>query len=68
MEELRLRIIDLCNQSGISVEAMLFVIRDIYRDVQSLYDQYRMQQQQQANKAAAEAPIIDEVKEEKQDA
>lgn len=33
MEELRLAIISLLNQSGMSLEQELFIIRDIYKDI-----------------------------------
>lgn len=34
MEALKLKIIALCNESNLPLEAILFIIRDIYRDVQ----------------------------------
>ena len=37
MEELRLNIIKLCNDSGLPLEAILFVVKDIYRDVEMTF-------------------------------
>ena len=33
MEELRLNLINAINESGLSIEAAVFVVRDVYRDV-----------------------------------
>lgn len=35
MEELKQKIIDLCNESGLPLEAILFVTKDVYRDVEA---------------------------------
>ena len=37
MEKLRLQIIDLCNKSGLPLEALLFVVKDVYRDVNEAF-------------------------------
>ena len=34
MEELKQQLIDLCNDSGLSLEAILFVTKDLWRDVE----------------------------------
>lgn len=34
MEELKRKLTDLCNESGLPLEALLFVTRDLYRDVE----------------------------------
>ena len=34
MEELKKKIIDLCNESGLPLEAILFVTKDVWRDVE----------------------------------
>ena len=34
MEELKQQIIDLCNKSGLPLEAILFVTKDVWRDVE----------------------------------
>lgn len=34
MEELKQKIINLCNESGLPLEAILFVTKDVWRDVE----------------------------------
>ena len=34
MEELKQKIIDLCNESDLPLEALLFVTKDVWRDVE----------------------------------
>ena len=33
MEELKQKLVDVCNESGLPLEAIMFVTRDLYRDV-----------------------------------
>lgn len=33
MEELKQKLIDLCNESGLPLEAIYFVVKDLFRDV-----------------------------------
>lgn len=35
MEELKQKIIDLCNESGLPLEAIYFVTKDVWRDVEA---------------------------------
>lgn len=35
MEELKQKLIDVCNESGLPLEAILFVTKDLYRDVEA---------------------------------
>ena len=35
MEELKQKIIDLCNESGLPLEAIYFVVKDVWRDVEA---------------------------------
>lgn len=35
MEELKQKLVDLCNQSGLPLEAILFVTKDLWRDVEA---------------------------------
>lgn len=37
MEKLRLQLIEDCNKSGLSIEAIYFVLKDVYRDVYDVY-------------------------------
>lgn len=34
MEELKQKLLDICNESGLPLEAILFVTKDLYRDVE----------------------------------
>ena len=34
MEELKQQLLDVCNESGLPLEAILFVTKDLYRDVE----------------------------------
>ena len=34
MEELKQKLVDICNGSGLPLEAILFVTKDLYRDVE----------------------------------
>lgn len=43
MEELRLKLIDDLNSSGLPLEAIMFVVRDVYRDVQEAFKDYQIQ-------------------------
>ena len=46
MEELKQKLIDLCNESGLSLEAILFVTKDLWRDVEDTLRRVEKQQQQ----------------------
>lgn len=51
MEELKQKIIDLCNESGLPLEAILFVTKDVYRDVEATLRDVRtglLKQQEEA--------------------
>ena len=41
MEELKQKIIDICNQSGLPLEAILFVTKDVWRDVEATLREYQ---------------------------
>lgn len=43
MEELKQNIIKLCNESQLPLEAILFVVRDTYRDIDEAYRAYKEQ-------------------------
>lgn len=40
MEELRQKIIALINESGLPLEAIVFIVRDVYRDVDMTFQNY----------------------------
>lgn len=46
MEELKQKIIDLCNESGLPLEAILFVTKDVWRDVEDTLRSYKAAQEQ----------------------
>lgn len=54
MEELKQKLLDLCNESNLPLEAILFVTKDLWRDVESALRMAKMNSQ----------PVIEEVKEE----
>ena len=56
MEELKQKLIDVCNESGLPIEAIVFVVKDVWRDAE---DTLRTYKQQTLNKEAPQ-----EVKEE----
>ena len=41
MEELKQKIIDLCNESDLPLEAVLFVTKDVWRDVEATLREVR---------------------------
>lgn len=46
MEELKQKIIDLCNESGLPLDAILFVTKDVWRDVEDTLRAYKEAQKQ----------------------
>jgi hypothetical protein len=48
MEELKKNLIKLCNESGLPLEAVVFVIKDLYRDACDSLEQARKAQHSQA--------------------
>lgn len=55
MEELKQKIIDLCNESNLPLEALLFVTKDVWRDVEDTLrklkeQQERIQEKEEENK------------------
>lgn len=51
MEELKQKLLDACNQSGLPLEAILFVTKDLWRDVE---DTLRAAKEAQAAAATKE--------------
>ena len=45
MQELKQKIIDLCNESGLPLEAILFITKDVWRDVEDTLRQLKENQQ-----------------------
>jgi hypothetical protein len=50
MEELKQKIIDLCNESGLPLEAIYFVTKDVWRDVEDTLKMYKAQQNKTESK------------------
>lgn len=44
MEELKQKLVDLCNESGLPLEAILFVTKDLWRDVEDTLKKFKEQQ------------------------
>lgn len=51
MEELKKKLLDACNESGLPLEAILFVTKDLWRDVEDTYRRLKEQEQEQASPA-----------------
>lgn len=41
MYELKDNLLQICNESGLPLEAIVFVVRDLYRDVEDAYKRYK---------------------------
>lgn len=54
MEKLRLKLIEDINASGLPLEAIVFVVRDVYRDAQETYQKYQLTQQPQTTEEKKE--------------
>lgn len=54
MEKLRLKLIEDINASGLPLEAIVFVVRDVYRDAQETYQKYQLAQQTQTTEKKKE--------------
>ena len=46
MEELKQKLIDDCNASGLSLEAILFVTKDLWRDVEDTIRNFKKKEQE----------------------
>lgn len=51
MEELKKQLIELCNNSGLSLEAILFVTKDLWRDVEETLRRLKEKQEQETNES-----------------
>ena len=45
MEELKQKLIDICNQSGLPLEAIVFVTKDLWRDAEDALRQFKTSQE-----------------------
>ena len=65
MEQLKQQLLQLVNQSNLPLEAIYYVVKDFYRDVDDAYKQALQQQMAQA-KAAQEAALAQPKEEEEE--
>lgn len=63
MEELKQQIIDLCNESELPLEAILFVTKDVWRDVEDTLRQMKERQAKKKMLQQKEAEKQEEVEE-----
>lgn len=54
MEELRLKLIADINNSNLPLEAIVFVVRDVYRDAQETYQKFKASQESQTTEEKKE--------------
>lgn len=54
MEELKKQLINLCNDSGLPLEAIFFVTKDLWRDVESTLREAQQRMKEQENKEEKE--------------
>ena len=57
MMELKNSIVTLCNESGLPLEAILFIVKDIYRDAEESYAAYQERQAIEKARAAKKQDI-----------
>ena len=50
MEEIKKKIIALINESGLPLEAIVFIIRDVYRDVDITFQNYLKEEKESQKK------------------
>ena len=50
MEELRLKLLEDLNACGLPIEAIMFVVKDVYRDVQEAFRDYQIKKEKMPNK------------------
>ena len=46
MEELKQKLLTVCNESGLPLEAIMFVTKDLWRDVQDAVRAFKTQEEQ----------------------
>lgn len=49
MEELKQNLIKIINESRLSAEAVYYIVKDVYRDVEDCYFNYLKEKEQQKN-------------------
>lgn len=61
MTELKDKIIALCNNSGLTLEAVMFVLKDLYRDAEDSFLAYQIKKQQKQEEEAKKDEENEEV-------
>lgn len=61
MEKLKNQLVDACNQSGLPLEAIFFVVKDFYRDITDFYVEAkeRANREQDTPKEKEEEDIVE---------
>ena len=54
MEELKQKLINICNESGLPLEAIVFVTKDLWRDAEETYRQFKASQKTTSNETKEE--------------
>ena len=54
MEELKQKLLDICNESGLPLEAILFVTKDLWRDVEDTIRALKKKEQEQKQNESEE--------------
>ena len=54
MEELKAKLLEDCNSSGLPLEAILFVVKDLYRDAEETFRAFKAQQEKEKDKEDTE--------------
>jgi hypothetical protein len=50
MNELKEKILNLCNESGLPLEAIIYVVKDVWRDAEDTLRSFQSQQKTTENK------------------
>ena len=60
MNELKIKIIDLMNESQLPFEAKFYVIKDVYRDINELYQDMLIKKQQEQEETTTTTEVEQE--------
>ena len=59
MEKLKEALIKACNDSGLHIEAIYFVMKDTFRDVENAFYQYKANAAAQSNETSEEPETVE---------
>lgn len=54
MTELKEQLLQLCNQSSLPLEAVMFVVRDLYRDIEDTFERVKKAAQEEQSSSKEE--------------